>query len=582
MKAVFPTFASLSIGLIIAAAPVDGAYRDAVGWNRLVEELGDDLPAGRDIKVSLIESPASPFIGNYKPDVNNFDFAGKNFTIVSPDAGVSNHATVVAQRFFGNSTSMSGEIDAIDVYESVDWLLEGFLRVNREPFPAVETSRIQNHSWAGAFDEIEYNIEAVRRLDYAIGRDGFLAVVALRNDTGQVPALMAHAYNVITVGRMDGSHSRDGTWFEGAGRNRPDLVAPGGLFTSYSAPVVSSAAALLLEEADHTPALANARHDPRVIRAILMAGASKDPFPEWSRAADRPLDEVFGAGRLAVDGSYRILTGGEHGPEGGGTLPASGWSAGEVASNQTATYAISLERAQGTFTAHLAWNRVVGIPNDLNFADVDIWMPRFELRLFKATDGMPGEEVQSSVDMVNNNQHLFLRDLPAGEYLLRIERTDGLALLEAGYALAWDAVPASPATFADWQNALFAADVRDDPKISGPLADPDGDGVKNLMEYALGLDPWTASRVGLPEVEVIEIEGELYLALRFIRRPELEDIEYRVVAGDDWVSPAMAAEKVRASPAEGGGEEVIYRHPRPHRTAARGFLQLEVTVREPK
>src|SRR5690606_35865048 len=306
MKAVFPTFASLSIGLIIAAAPVDGAYRDAVGWNRLVEELGDDLPAGRDIKVSLIESPASPFIGNYKPDVNNFDFAGKHCTIVSPDAGVSNHATVVAQRFFGNSTSMSGEIDAIDVYESVDWLLEGFLRVNREPFPAVETSRIQNHSWAGAFDEIEYNIEAVRRLDYAIGRDGFLAVVALRNDTGQVPALMAHAYNVITVGRMDGSHSRDGTWFEGAGRNRPDLVAPGGLFTSYSAPVVSSAAALLLEEADHTPALANARHDPRVIRAILMAGASKDPFPEWSRAADRPLDEVFGAGRLAVDGSYRI------------------------------------------------------------------------------------------------------------------------------------------------------------------------------------------------------------------------------------------------------------------------------------
>ncbi|HLS28245.1 MAG TPA: hypothetical protein VK041_06310, partial [Opitutales bacterium] len=182
-------------------------YRDAVGWYELVEELGAETPDGTGIKVSLIESAV---IRNYLPDRSNFDFIGKTFTVMSGDSGHSNHATVVGQRLFGNTMSMAGGIDQIDLYESVDWLLDGFLQVGQPLFPAIETSRIQNHSWAGSFDEDEFNVEAMRRLDYAIERDRFVAVVALRNDIFAVPPLLAHAYNAITVGRPSGEHSRGG------------------------------------------------------------------------------------------------------------------------------------------------------------------------------------------------------------------------------------------------------------------------------------------------------------------------------------------------------------------------------------
>lgn len=67
-----------------------------------------------------------------------------------------------------------------------------------------------------------------------------------------------------------------------------------------------------------------ARENPSLIKSILLAGASKAPFPGWSRSEDRPLDEIYGAGRLDVFHSHRILTGGTHGP-GTHPVPEAGW-----------------------------------------------------------------------------------------------------------------------------------------------------------------------------------------------------------------------------------------------------------------
>lgn len=44
-------------------------------------------------------------------------------------------------------------------------------------------------------------------------------------------------------------------------------------------------------------------------------------------------------------------------------------------------------------------------------------------------------------------------------------------------------------TYAQWRIARFGAQA-DDPLVAGPDADPDEDGLKNTLEYALGLHPW--------------------------------------------------------------------------------------------
>lgn len=51
-------------------------------------------------------------------------------------------------------------------------------------------------------------------------------------------------------------------------------------------------------------------------------------------------------------------------------------------------------------------------------------------------------------------------------------------------------VGGTPATYAQWRNLHFADPAdRDDPAVSGPLANPAGDGVNNLLRYAHGLGP---------------------------------------------------------------------------------------------
>ena len=83
-------------------------------------------------------------------------------------------------------------------------------------------------------------------------------------------------------------------------------------------------------------------------------------------------------------------------------------------------------------------------------------------------------------------------------------------------------------SFADWQTLYFTPDQRADATMSGPDADPDGDGVANLLEFAFNLDPTFAEPAvmiagtgtrGLPLVRLETVaEGDQRLTVEFVRR----------------------------------------------------------------
>jgi hypothetical protein len=88
---------------------------------------------------------------------------------------------------------------------------------------------------------------------------------------------------------------------------------------------------------------------------------------------------------------------------------------------------------------------------------------------------------------------------------------------------------AGAAPYIAWQASHFTAAERADATISGDTADPDQDGIPNLLEYALGLDPRQADVGGLPTAGM----QDGYLTLTYHQNKEATDINYVVEACGD-------------------------------------------------
>lgn len=81
-----------------------------------------------------------------------------------------------------------------------------------------------------------------------------------------------------------------------------------------------------------------------------------------------------------------------------------------------------------------------------------------------------------------------------------------------------------------WQTTKFGSNATNQ-LIAGPGADPDGDGVINLLEYALGTDPNLSTADALPAASLTNIAGTNYLFLRFTRVTNHTDLTYAVLVG---------------------------------------------------
>lgn len=383
-----------------------------------------------------------PPVYTFLPDTTDPLFAGKTFINKSTASGViSSHATHVATNFYGNNTSLITGNCAVDVYYASDWINAKFLNFGLNNYPVVETRAVQNHSWAADSTAITNSqaTEINKRLDFAIDRDGFVCVVGSDNNASTLlPQLLCQSYHTISVGRDDGGHSAGFTTLDGTGRIKPDIVAPSAspeYASSWTTPMVSSAAALLHAKLPTSPALTTP-DKPRVIKALLLATATK--IPTWTNTSARPLDIKYGAGILNIHHAYNALRAGRANASNSIVRNPRGWGAETVSGSSTKTYFFTIAPGAPStpFSAALTWHRVV-TKNGLNTWSATL--ANLNLRLYRANGFTLGALVAESVSSVDNVELVYQSALAPGAYALVVENTSATA---TPYAVAWHSLPA--------------------------------------------------------------------------------------------------------------------------------------------
>ena len=405
-----------------AAAYAD--FRDDVDFTKLRNEYGSNLPNGQGIRIAQIEFVRD---GAWAPTAQG-DLAGKNFTYASSFNGAnSGHGYEVGVYLGGNNSSMTPGLEGWTAYEAWNYIGRGSLNGNRylEPLPA--SWDIENHSWGG--NDALYAPVILAKMDYRIQRDNVIACVGVDNG-GSLSNLLANGYNSIAVGSSTGNHPQSGSNVDGSGRCKPDLVGTA-TYTSYATPIVASSAAILVGETKRNPSLGEAR-SPLAIKALLMAGATKGEFGDWSNSPSQPLHRTWGAGEVNIYNSYKALVAGRKYPSSASYVGPDGWDVNTV-SNGSRRYFISVPNGQTlTLSAVLTWYR--HIQPDSTWGNYTPRMSNLRLTLWR-TDGSlnPTSEVTYSDSHIDNVEHVYQRDLPSGNYALEVTGSDG----GEKYGLAW-------------------------------------------------------------------------------------------------------------------------------------------------
>jgi hypothetical protein len=434
--------AASALILGLSSLPTHADYDAAAGFVALRSELGGALPTGAGVKVSLVEAgtdaSASP---PYLPQNGSGTFAGVDpfggisFSVKSAASSVSWHAATVASHLASDNVfsalglaSMTPGITQIDCYFAGTFDDTFLAPLPFQRAPIAETSAIQTHAWIGYADNASASIrnDWLRRLDFSISRDRYLCVCGVNNG-GSTPDLNAAAYNVLSVGISSGAHSTGptSTFVDGPGRLKPEIVAPFAA-TSWATGYIGSAGALLRAQAN---ALANANATkPFLLKAVMLTGATKDEFPTWARTATQPLDATFGAGELNVAHNYHILAGGEQAANASTARPAEAWDVVSVVANGTADYRLSIPRfSYGLeLSTTLVWERTLTDPAGGGYNLTPDPLIDFNLSLYR--DPVAGGTpilIDSSTSTLYNIEHIARRQLPAGNYRLRITRNGG-------------------------------------------------------------------------------------------------------------------------------------------------------------
>jgi uncharacterized delta-60 repeat protein len=138
--------------------------------------------------------------------------------------------------------------------------------------------------------------------------------------------------------------------------------------------------------------------------------------------------------------------------------------------------------------------------------------------------------------------------------------------------------------FANWLAVNFNSSQQANPLISGSSADPNENGLPNVLEYAFGLNPLvhgSAGPDGLSTMAIQNIGGQNYLTITFRERAPAGDVTYTpqtsAAAAGPWTANAV---QVGSPVSNGDGTQTVtYRDSTPISAGSPlHFMRVDVTV----
>jgi hypothetical protein len=427
---------------------------------------------GTGIRVAQPEGGAPAFEVNptmswVQQPVNRFTYITSSGTANTFPNGLGSetfHGDEVASNFYGLPAGIATNVAHVDNYDA-----SYFVRVTYSvPLPGVTNymatlpssninDRVVNQSFVFANVDTNNNLVSIptneqqaidTTYDNYAAQYNTLFVSGGGNGAPMYISPPATCYNGIGVGVYGGGSSVGPTLDNG--RAKPDITAPED-FTSFSAPEVSGAAAVLMQAGlrGDGGSGTNSAADIRTVKALLLNGAIK-PL-DWANNPPYPLDPRYGAGILNVFNSYEQLAGGQHSfivnttvstnsphpPTGasGTVSKLSGWDFNTISSTASSdsvnhyyfNVSNGMNNASFTATATLVWNRQL---NKTSINNLDLFLYNV------ASSNL----VDSSTSLVDNVEHLWLPQLPNGRYDLQVLKHGGNNTVSSSetYAVAFE------------------------------------------------------------------------------------------------------------------------------------------------
>jgi hypothetical protein len=135
-------------------------------------------------------------------------------------------------------------------------------------------------------------------------------------------------------------------------------------------------------------------------------------------------------------------------------------------------------------------------------------------------------------------------------------------------------------SYAAWRALYWDTASATNNSISGPSADPDGDGVCNFLEYTFGLDPHNASAHPQPVAAIESINGDLRLTLAFRLAPGAQDANLTWEVSSDlrnWSAPTNVFQLLSTEPCLDGTQSVKYMDTTLLTSSASRFIRFRIT-----